>query len=232
MIKRLATIQQKLKAPKGQFNNFGKYNYRSCEDILEAVKPLLGNDVALIVRDKIILIGDRYYVEATAELTDGEKTVSATAYAREENEKKGMDASQLTGATSSYARKYALNGLLLIDDTKDADSRDNREKPSKDAPKKEEPKPEPPKPDAKNNGQTLADNKPLKAKVEALIGEANISRDMMKQWLYTSDKIGVINDVPSLNTMTVENAKAMIDKWPSVVTAFNKWIQKQAGGKE
>ncbi|EFB5474395.1 recombinase [Escherichia coli] len=119
--KKLWTIQQTLNAPKNQRNNFGGYNYRSAEDILEAVKPLLQN-ITLTVSDEIVLIGNRYYVKATATLSDGEDEISVTAYAREEESKKGMDASQLTGATSSYARKYALNGLFCIDDAKDPDT--------------------------------------------------------------------------------------------------------------
>lgn len=117
---RLAAIQKELNAPKGQFNKFGGYHYRSCEDILMAVKPLLG-DLALIVSDDIVAVGERVYIKAVATLTDGKDSVTATAYAREAAEKKGMDAAQVTGSTSSYARKYALNGLLLIDDNKDAD---------------------------------------------------------------------------------------------------------------
>ena len=123
--KKLMNIQTKLKAPKSQRNNFGNYNYRSCEDILEAVKPLLDEfKVALTIKDEIILIGERYYIKATATLIDidtGDMT-ETSAYARESLEKRGMDASQVTGATSSYARKYALNGLFAIDDNKDADA--------------------------------------------------------------------------------------------------------------
>lgn len=127
---RVGDIQHKLKAPKGQYNSFGKYNYRSCEDILESVKPLLKeHDLALLIDDEIVQIGERYYVKATAKITDGRECVSATAYAREPDTKKGMDESQITGATSSYARKYALNALLCIDDTKDADTMDNSKKP-------------------------------------------------------------------------------------------------------
>jgi len=119
-------IQNKLKAPKGQYNSFGQYKYRSCEDILEGVKPLLKEyNLLLIINDEIVQIGERYYVKSTAKITDGRESVSATAYAREPLEKKGADASQITGASSSYARKYALNGLLCIDDTKDADAIDN-----------------------------------------------------------------------------------------------------------
>ncbi|WP_097491191.1 ERF family protein [Escherichia coli] len=121
LYKKLWTIQQTLNAPKNQRNNFGGYSYRSAEDILEAVKPLLQN-ITLTLNDEIVLIGDRYYVKATATLSDGEDAVCVTAYAREEESKRGMDASQLTGATSSYARKYALNGLFCIDDAKDPDT--------------------------------------------------------------------------------------------------------------
>ena len=120
----LAAIQQKLKAPKGQVNSFGNYKYRNCEDILEAVKPLLGEAVVLL-SDEIIMVGDRVYVKATATLRFEEWSVSVSASARESLDKKGMDTAQITGAASSYARKYALNGLFLIDDTKDADSKDN-----------------------------------------------------------------------------------------------------------
>lgn len=130
LTQRVGDIQHKLKAPKGQYNSFGKYNYRSCEDILEGVKPLLKeHNLALLIDDEIVQIGERYYVKATAKITDGREFVSATAYAREPDIKKGMDESQITGATSSYARKYALNALLCIDDTKDADTMDNSKKP-------------------------------------------------------------------------------------------------------
>ena len=128
-IEKIVAIQSELKAPKGQYNSFGKYNYRSCEDILEGVKPLLAkHGLVLTIQDYIELIGDRYYVKAIATITDGKGSISTSAYARESLDKKGMDASQVTGATSSYARKYALNGLLCIDDTKDADTMDNSKK--------------------------------------------------------------------------------------------------------
>ena len=127
---KVVAIQSMLKAPKGQYNSFGKYNYRSCEDILEGVKPLLAkHGLVLTIQDNVELIGDRYYVKATATITDGTDRISTSAYARESLDKKGMDASQVTGATSSYARKYALNGLLAIDDTKDADTMDNSKNP-------------------------------------------------------------------------------------------------------
>lgn len=119
----LSIIQSELKAPKGQFNSFGKYKYRSCEDIVEAVKPVLKKyNFALIITDELVLIGERYYIKATAVITNGTISYNASAYAREEESKKGMDSSQITGSASSYARKYALNGLFAIDDTKDADA--------------------------------------------------------------------------------------------------------------
>lgn len=123
----LLKIQIELKAPKGQYNKFGKYSYRSCEDILEAVKPLCQKyDSVLTLSDDIVQVGERYYVRATATIMCGDKSVSVTGQAREALDKKGMDDSQITGAASSYARKYALNGLFLIDDTKDADTDENR----------------------------------------------------------------------------------------------------------
>ena len=131
----LAVIQSKLKAPKGQVNSFGKYKYRSCEDIVEAVKPLLAeHKAALIISDDIILIGERYYVKATVTLQVGTDSITVCGFAREAAEKKGMDVSQVTGAASSYSRKYALNGMFAIDDTKDADTKDNSEKPAKPKP--------------------------------------------------------------------------------------------------
>lgn len=123
MIEKLIKIQSELKAPKNQNNTFGKYKYRSCEDILEAVKPLLSREgLLLTLTDTIEQIGNRFYVKAKVTLTDGTETVENTAYAREEETKKGMDGPQVTGTSSSYARKYALNGLFCIDDTKDADT--------------------------------------------------------------------------------------------------------------
>ena len=122
---KLINIQSELKAPKSQYNSFGKYKYRNCEDILESVKPLLEkNRSTLFISDEVILIGSRFYVKSTVTFVDaesGEKIIN-TAYAREEENKKGMDGSQITGASSSYARKYALNGMFAIDDTKDSDT--------------------------------------------------------------------------------------------------------------
>lgn len=128
---KLNYIQTKLNAPKSQYNSFGKYSYRNAEDILNALKPLLNETKATITLDDLMMqIGERYYIKATATISDCEsdEKVSVSAYAREEQEKKGMDASQITGSTSSYARKYALNGLFAIDDVKDSDTTNQTEK--------------------------------------------------------------------------------------------------------
>uniref|UniRef100_UPI004028BBCB ERF family protein n=1 Tax=Alloprevotella sp. TaxID=1872471 RepID=UPI004028BBCB len=122
---RVVIVQKELKAPKSQYNSFGKYRYRNAEDILNSVKPLLAvNDLILTLSDELIALGSRIYVKATATLQDCNtaNAISVDAYAREDEVRKGMDGSQITGAASSYARKYALNGLFLIDDTKDADA--------------------------------------------------------------------------------------------------------------
>jgi hypothetical protein len=138
---KLIAIQSNLKAPKSQFNNFGGYAYRSVDDILEAVKPLLkDNGCTLVISDEITTVGGRVYVAATAVLSDGKDSISVKAFAREEEVKKGMDGAQITGAASSYARKYALNGLFCIDDTKDPDATNKHGK--------DEPEPTP-KPSAK-----------------------------------------------------------------------------------
>lgn len=120
---KLSIIQSEIKAPKGQMNKFGNYKYRSCEDIVEAAKPVLNkHGFALMLTDEVVMIGTRFYVKATAEISDGSEVYRSAAYAREEESKKGMDGAQITGAASSYARKYALNGLFAIDDTKDSDA--------------------------------------------------------------------------------------------------------------
>lgn len=141
---KLSKIQAELKVPKVQRNTFGNYNYRSCEDILEAVKPLLiAENLVLILDDEVVNIGDRNYVKSTAKLVDieGKEEMFTTAYAKEDDNRKGMDGSQLTGSTSSYARKYALNGLFAIDDTKDSDATNDHGKgqsqTTKDKPKQE-----------------------------------------------------------------------------------------------
>ena len=122
-MKTLSEIQAAVKAPKGNFNSFGKYKYRSAEDILEAVKPVINpHGFHVTIYDEIVLIGDRFYVKATAEISNGENAYTSVAFAREEELVKGMSAPQVTGSASSYARKYALSGLLALDDTKDADA--------------------------------------------------------------------------------------------------------------
>jgi hypothetical protein len=122
-ITKMVKIQSELKAPKNQVNSFGKYKYRSCEDIIEALKPLLSKEgLYLNISDEIVEVGGKNYVKAVATIFDGENQISSSAVARESIDKKGMDDAQQTGATSSYARKYALNGLFGIDDTKDADA--------------------------------------------------------------------------------------------------------------
>ena len=174
LTQRVGDIQHKLKAPKGQYNSFGKYNYRSCEDILEGVKPLLKeHNLALLIDDEIVQIGERYYVKATAKITDGRECVSATAYAREPDTKKGMDESQITGATSSYARKYALNALLCIDDTKDADTMDNNKKP------------------AQQTQETVYNWQTLKARAT----QGGISEDDLKHYLKETLKVNESKDM-------------------------------------
>lgn len=174
LTQRVGDIQHKLKAPKGQYNSFGKYNYRSCEDILEGVKPLLKeHNLALLIDDEIVQIGERYYVKATAKITDGREIVSATAYAREPDTKKGMDESQITGATSSYARKYALNALLCIDDTKDADTMDNSKKP------------------AQQTQETVYNWQTLKARAT----QGGISEDDLKHYLKETLKVNESKDM-------------------------------------
>lgn len=155
---KLLYIQTELKAPKNQYNSFGKYHYRSCEDILEGLKPLLAKcKAAVTISDEIILVGDRYYIKATATLFDAEfdaeknEKISVSAYAREDESKKGMDLSQLTGCTSSYARKYALNGLFAIDDTRDSDYLNNHKEQKQRANK----------PKSKSSMTDLATNKQL-----------------------------------------------------------------------
>ena len=160
MIEKLIAIQRKIKAPKNQRNDFGNYNYRSAEDILNAVKPLLQEQaLALLISDRVIQIGDRVYIEATVTLLDTDNNkLECTALAREQPSKKGMDSMQLTGATSSYARKYALNGLFAIDDTKDSDSTNDHGQQPQPKPKTK------PKPPAKASKEAIAEIRHLLSK--------------------------------------------------------------------
>ena len=126
----LVRIQRDLKAPKGQYNKFSNFYYRSCEDILEAVKPIL-NGCTITINDQVVMFDDRFYIEAVVRISNGTEWIENTAFAREASDKKGMDEAQITGAASSYARKYALNGLFAIDDNKDTDAKDNNKTESK-----------------------------------------------------------------------------------------------------
>ena len=160
----LQKIQANLRAPKGQYNSFAKFNYRSCEDILEAVKPLLAQfTYHLIVSDEMVEVGGRVYVKATATLIAEDGKWEATGWAREAETKKGMDVSQITGAASSYARKYALNGLFAIDDAKDADHNGANEKKEEVPPKEETPPP-----------QQAAEKKAPAVMCQELLGQLNI----------------------------------------------------------
>ena len=213
----LSRIQQELNAPKNLFNKFGNYYYRNAEGILAAVKPLL-KDMALIINDEPVLVGDRFYIKATATLTDGEESVSAVAYAREDETKKGMDGCQLTGACSSYARKYALNALLMIDDAKDSD--DDSLSPKN--PKNEPEKPKTVKKDAPAAVETARKIPPANPVQSYLNNEIAF----MSQRLEISDRAemgkrfaemrkslidgGVIEDIPS-ERLTMEQAQQMID---------------------
>lgn len=170
----IISIQNELKAPKGQFNSFGRYKYRSCEDILEAVKPLLHKySCSLNISDEVVMVGDRFYVKSTATLRKdtGEVISSSVACAREDEAKKGMDGAQVTGAASSYARKYALNGLFCIDDTKDADT-DEYTKNTK-------PEKEPAEKDRKCN---------LYIQLVKKVTESNIEIDALMKYLKANDK--------------------------------------------
>ena len=170
----IISIQNELKAPKGQFNSFGRYKYRSCEDILEAVKPLLHKySCSLNISDEVVMVGDRFYVKSTATLRKdtGEVISSSVACAREDEAKKGMDGAQVTGAASSYARKYALNGLFCIDDTKDADT-DEYTKNTK-------PEKEPAEKDKNCN---------LYIQLEKKVSESKIEIDALMKYLKANDK--------------------------------------------
>ena len=178
-MEKLKNIQSKLKVPKGQKNGFGNYKYRSTEDILKALTPLLAEEnCTLVVSDSVELIGDRYYIKATATLKDvcTSKTEASTGYAREALVKKGMDDSQVTGACSSYARKYALNGLFAIDDTEDADGEDNSEtKPPKAPAKTTAPPKATPPPAEIDKEQAKANAKETEAKVSEELNKDNVA---------------------------------------------------------
>ena len=212
---KLTEVQNELKAPKSKYNSFGKYNYRSCEDILEAVKPILkAKRLAMTVKDDVFNIGDRFYIMATVTVFDCEsdEKVTTTAYAREDADKKGMDGSQITGSSSSYARKYALNGMFAIDDTKDADSwnthdKDEKKDKSKSA-AKEQPKP------------ALEDKPEDEYATEEQVSKLNKYYEKNREaYLKVLEKFGATNAV-QLNRLV---AQSLIDRIEATIA------QKQAG---
>ena len=203
-MKELIKIQTELKAPKNLFNSFGKYKYRNFEGICEAVKPLLAETgCTLIVSDDIVWMGDRYYVKAVATLTNSEgESEYAIAYAREASEKKGMDDAQITGTASSYARKYACNGLFLLDDTKDADTDEYHEETELKKVKEQ------------------ATNKINKEQVESLsrlLKDKNISLEYIKEMYY----------VKSLEDMTQHKYMNLLDHIDTAKERYEKWKVKQ-----
>lgn len=233
IITELSRIQKALKAPKTLYNKFGGYYYRNAESILEAVKPLLG-DLALIINDEPVVIGGRFYIKATTTLTDGENSISTVAYAREDETKKGMDGCQITGACSSYARKYALNALLMIDDNKDSDdnslSPKNLDAGKEQTEQKPAPKPATPKPQAQvNTGgalpQTKAPEKPQPAPNETTKpmseGAAYLTQEKKKleqelgaDFSFGKARMklvadGVVENIPSA-IITLDQAKELI----------------------
>ena len=200
---KLAQVQQELIAPKNQYNSFGKYNYRSCEDILEGLKPCMAKvKAAVTVSDEIVMIGDRYYIKATATFHDAEsgESVSNTAYAREEEGKKGMDASQVTGSTSSYARKYALNGLFCIDDVKDADSRDNRQK------------------EAEEQKQAEEEQKKMESAIIPAV-KVGVLRGMCEKDNVSPEKIMKLYKVNALEELTELKFRNIVDHWGEIKKA-------------
>ena len=220
----IRNIQEELKAPKSQYNRFGGYAYRSVEDILTAIKPLLVKEKAdLTLTDELVLIGDRYYVKATAtyEDKDGKKVV--TGYARESENKKGMDASQITGTASSYARKYALNGLFLIDDTKDADSEEYHRRTSP-AAKKQTPQ-----------RQATKEQQVISAKKRQYDMIVQKIADHSGESLSTVKEL-IINDVKESGDD--KKAKTAVSKWDTLINhaqmLYNKIknVGKEKGDKD
>jgi len=189
---KLSEIQKKLKVPKSQKNSFGNYNYRSCEDIIESVKLLLDEETKLYIKDDIVQIGDRFYVKATVFFKSDEDEIEVTAFAREPLSKKGQDEAQITGSASSYARKYALNGLFLIDDTKDADTMDNTYKePTTEAPKAK-----------------------LLKRLESLAGKKLPNTVIAFDWIAKKieEKTGIKTD-GQIGNMEQQTAKNIIEMW-------------------
>ena len=208
---KLSSIQEELKAPKNAYNSFGKYNYRSCEDILEGLKPVLKKYKAtLFISDSLELIGDRYYVKAVVRLVDIEtgETVENTAYAREELDKKGMDWSQVTGATSSYARKYALNGMFLIDDTKDADTDEYQNQQNKKG--------------AKESASDAKLNEKMKSSVDKTLlpSGGNATPEQLERIKSEMNRTG-INEVTILSMFKAKNLESLTDT--EAIVILNKF---------
>lgn len=192
---KLLAIQTKLKAPKGQYNSFGKYSYRSAEDILEAVKPLNAEQgVLLTITDEIKEIGGRVYVVATATVSDGTDTLQVSAFAREPENKKGMDDSQITGATSSYARKYALNGLYAIDDNKDADTDEHKQQQDS-APKKQQAQKQQQKQQQQEQGFTEKELHELVEKYVRNIEALGVDRAKLIEFVCNKHSVGNLFDL-------------------------------------
>ena len=206
---KLMTVQTKLRAPKGQYNSYGGYSYRSCEDILEALKPLLAEVGAIVnISDEVKLIGDRFYVEATAMFLDCETgdSVVARASAREAQTRKGMDDSQITGAVSSYARKYALNGLFAIDDNKDADSTNTHNK--------------------ENKPNTTTRSKEIKPNMTP----TGITEAQLKRLFAIGNKAGIKKEVVEGTVRKIFNCEAK-DMTKEQYDNICERLEKKAGGK-
>lgn len=217
---KLATIQQELNVPKENFNDFGKYEYRSCEDILQALKPIL-NGAVILLTDEIVQIGERYYVQATATLAEGEESISTKAYAREEETKKGMDGSQITGSASSYARKYALNGLFAIDDTKDSDTTNTHDKDKQppQTPKQLQPNETVKLPDPPKNGDKKEPHyAPLVGVIT--IGQRDmINRHAIRLGIAATDVQAKFN-IENLDKLTKQEASDLIGK----LVKMKEWV--------
>lgn len=220
---KLAMVQNALKAPKNKRNTFSDFNYRSLEDICEAVKPhLIGNGLTMLIRDELQLIGERYYIKATvtlAEIETGE-TVEVSAYAREAASKPKFDESQLTGSTSSYARKYALNGLFLIDDTKDADTDEYT------MATQEKPKPKP-KADTKPKASKTADvpELPEVAEMKKAAQKFGIEQGDLQILIRCKYKVGI-------GELSAAQAEELTGKIKSDPDALIAWIEKRKGAKQ
>lgn len=192
---KLLAIQTKLKAPKGQYNKFGNFNYRSAEDILEAVKPLNAEQgVLLTITDEIKEVGGRIYVVATATVSDGTDELKVSAFAREPENKKGMDESQITGATSSYARKYALNGLYAIDDNKDADTDEHKQQQDS-APKKQQAQKQQQKQQQQEQGFTEQELHELVKKYVRNIEALGVDRAKLIEFVCNKHSVGNLFDL-------------------------------------